>query len=125
MELDFPTVLDFPAPRLRAYPRETVVAEKLDAMVQLGMANTRMKDFYDLALLARDFEFEGSLLVRSIRNTFERRRTQLPNEPPVALTEVFSTDASKRSQWTGFIRKAGVRNGETLEATRREDSELR
>lgn len=118
MELYFPTVLDFPAPRLRAYPRETVVAEKLDAMVQLGMANTRMKDFYDLALLARDFEFEGSLLVRSIRNTFERRRTQLPNEPPVAL-------ASKRSQWTGFIRKAGVRNGETLEATRREDSELR
>lgn len=117
LELNFPTVLDFPAPRLRAYPRETVVAEKLDAMVQLGIANTRMKDFYDLALLARGFEFEGSVLVRAIRNTFERRRTQLPSELPVALTDVFSTDASKRSQWSGFVRKAGVQNGETLEAT--------
>jgi hypothetical protein len=72
--VDFPALLDFPAPRLRAYPRETVVAEKLDVMVQLGMANSRMKDFYDVAVLARDYDFERDILVRAIRATFERDR---------------------------------------------------
>ena len=79
--VDFPALLDFP-PRLRAYPRETVVAEKLDAMVQLGMANSRMKDFYDVAVLARDYDFEGDILVRAIRATFERRQTPLPTANP-------------------------------------------
>jgi predicted nucleotidyltransferase component of viral defense system len=76
--VEFPPLLDFPAPRLRAYPRETVVAEKLEAMVQLGMANSRMKDFYDVAVLARDFDFDGALLARAMRATFERRKTPLP-----------------------------------------------
>jgi predicted nucleotidyltransferase component of viral defense system len=75
VEVEFPTLLDFPPPRLRAYPPATVVAEKLEAMVQLGIANSRMKDFYDIVVLSRMFEFDGQLLVQAIRATFERRKT--------------------------------------------------
>ena len=105
--VEFPALLDFPAPRLRVYPRETVVAEKVEAMVQLGLANSRMKDFYDLVILSRMFEFDGDLLVRAIRATFERRRTPLPAGLPVALTPAFGEDALKRTQWSAFVRKSG------------------
>ncbi|RME26117.1 MAG: nucleotidyl transferase AbiEii/AbiGii toxin family protein [Deltaproteobacteria bacterium] len=115
--IDFPTLLDFPAPRLRAYPRETVVAEKLEAMVQLGMANSRMKDFYDLLVLARTFDFDGDLLTRAIRATFERRKTPLPSDLPVALTATFADDPTKKTQWSGFLRKAGVKDAGTLAET--------
>lgn len=108
--VEFPTLLDSPAPRLRAYPRETVVSEKLEAIVQLGMANSRMKDLYDLYVLSRSFEFEGSSLVRAIRATFERRGTPLPSSLPVALSQEFTTDASKQIQWAAFVRKS--RTGE-------------
>lgn len=112
--VDFPALLDFPAPRLRAYPRETVVAEKLEAMVQLGMANSRMKDFYDLLVLARTFDFDGDLLTRAIRATFERRKTPLPTTTPVALTATFADDPTKKTQWSGFVRKAGVNDAGSL-----------
>lgn len=113
----FPALLDFPAPRLPAYPRETVVAEKVDAMVQLGMVNTRMKDFYDVAVLARGFDFEGELLTSAIRATFQRRKTPLPTGLPVALTAAFANDSSKQTQWSGFARKAGVADAGTLAET--------
>ncbi|MGD8863350.1 MAG: nucleotidyl transferase AbiEii/AbiGii toxin family protein [Myxococcales bacterium] len=109
-EVEFPALLDFPAPKLRAYPRETVVAEKLEAIAQLGIVNTRMKDFYDLAVLARDFEFKGDPLVRAIRATFERRKTPLPDGLPTGLTAEFAEEISKQSQWTGFMRKTGARD---------------
>jgi predicted nucleotidyltransferase component of viral defense system len=115
--VEFPPLLDFPAPRLLAYPRETVVSEKLEAMVQLGMANSRMKDFYDVAVLARSFDFDGALLARAIRATFERRTTALPTTAPVALTPAFAEDAAKQTQWSGFVRKAGVRDASTLAET--------
>jgi predicted nucleotidyltransferase component of viral defense system len=105
--VDFPALLDFPAPRLRAYPRETVVAEKLEAMVQLGLANSRMKDFYDLVILSRMFEFDGELLIQAIRATFERRKTPLPEGLPAALTPSFAEDAGKTTQWRAFRRKSG------------------
>lgn len=106
--VEFPPLLSFPAPRMRVYPRETVVAEKLEAMVQLGMANSRMKDFYDMVVLARLFEFDGALLARAIRATFDRRKTPLPQGLPVALQPGFAEDASKRSQWAGFVRKTAA-----------------
>jgi predicted nucleotidyltransferase component of viral defense system len=112
--VEVPPLLDFPAPRLRAYPRETVVAEKLEATVKLGMANSRMKDFYDLAVLARDFDFDGELLARAIRATFERRGTTLPAALPVALTPAFAADPTKKTQWSGFVRKADVREARSL-----------
>jgi predicted nucleotidyltransferase component of viral defense system len=114
--VDFPALLDFPAPRLRAYPRETVVAEKLEAMVQLGLANSRMKDFYDLVVLSRLFEFDGELLSRAIRATFDRRRTPLPAGLPMALTSAFADDAAKKTQWTAFVRKTEAADAPDLPA---------
>lgn len=110
IEVELPPLLEFPAPRLRAYPRETVVAEKLEALVQLGLANSRMKDFYDLVILSRIFEFDGELLARAIRATFERRRTPLPKSLPIGLTSEFATDATKVVQWTAFLRKSGAKD---------------
>jgi predicted nucleotidyltransferase component of viral defense system len=115
--VEFPPLLDFPAPRLRAYPRETVVAEKLDAMIQLGMANSRMKDFYDVSVLSRGFDFEGRVLTEAIRATFERRKTRLPTILPVALTATFTDDPTKKTQWSGFVRKSGIRNVGSLAET--------
>ncbi len=117
VEVAYPSLLDLPRPSLRAYPRETVVAEKLQAMVHLGLLNSRMKDFFDLWVLATHFEFDGELLVRAVKATFERRGTPLPTEPPVALTSTFSNDGSKQKQWTAFLRRSGVGSSDlTLDA---------
>ncbi len=109
-KVKFPVMLDMPPPRLRAYPRETVVAEKLEALVDMGMANSRMKDFYDLWYLAGHFDFTGEALVRAIRSTFQRRATPLPSDVPVALTGAFSKDDVKRTQWAAFLRKTGLKD---------------
>jgi predicted nucleotidyltransferase component of viral defense system len=101
-EIAFPPLLDAPAPLLRTYPRETVVAEKLHAIVTLGQANSRMKDFYDLLALARLFAFEGPLLSEAIRATFNRRATEVPAETPVGLSQAFADDQQKMAQWTAF-----------------------
>jgi hypothetical protein len=103
VEVEFPTLLGAPAPRLRAYPRESVVAEKLEAMVHLGIANSRMKDFFDVWFLAHTFAFDGPTLSAAIRATFERRRTPVPEVMPTALTSAFSTDAIKATQWKAFM----------------------
>lgn len=112
--VEFPALLDFPAPHLRAYPRETVVAEKVEAMVKLGLANSRMKDFYDLAVLARLFPFDGAQLASAIGATFERRGTALPEGAPVALTAGFANAPGKPAQWSGFKRKGAVADAGAL-----------
>jgi hypothetical protein len=99
----FPTLLDFPAPDLRVYPPETVVAEKLQAMISLGLFNTRMKDFYDLFVLSNRHAFDGATLASAIKATFARRQTSLPAAVPVALTAAFAEDAEKQTQWTAFL----------------------
>jgi predicted nucleotidyltransferase component of viral defense system len=107
----YPTLLDLPAPRLRAYPRETVIAEKLQALVALGLLNSRMKDFFDLLLLGREFQFAGRTLSRAIRATFERRRTEMPRAAPPALTAEFSRAPDKVKQWQAFLRRHGLEVG--------------
>jgi predicted nucleotidyltransferase component of viral defense system len=102
-EMDLPVLLDFPAPHLRAYARETVIAEKFQAMVMLGRANSRMKDLYDIWVLSRNFEFKGDKLPRSIAATFARRKTEIPEESPDALTTAFAEDPTKVAQWSSFI----------------------
>lgn len=107
MEVEFPTILEqFPAPSLRAYPPETVVAEKFQAMVTLGIANTRLKDFYDVCFLAQQFEFQGKELGRAIKSTFERRGTPIPQELPFGLTSQFCN--LKQKQWNAFVSKTQV-----------------
>nr|WP_047166821.1 nucleotidyl transferase AbiEii/AbiGii toxin family protein [Sphingomonas sp. Y57] len=103
-ELDYPVLLDFPVPKLRAYAQETVIAEKFQAMVLLGRANSRMKDFYDIWLLSRSFTFDPDRVARAIAATFGRRRTPIPLELPDALTDGFAGDAAKLAQWTAFAR---------------------
>jgi hypothetical protein len=103
VESDYPTLLPAPHPRLLVYPKETVVAEKFEAIVKLGIANTRMKDFYDLAAICRTFAFEGALLEEAIRKTFANRGTELPAKGiPLGFTPEFHDDQSKKTQWTAF-----------------------
>jgi hypothetical protein len=102
-EVDLPVLLDQPAPRIRTYPPEAVIAEKFHAMVALGRANSRMKDFYDIWILARTFQFEGDALARSISVTFARRQTAIPAEVPDALSEAFAGDDAKVRQWNAFM----------------------
>ncbi len=101
--IDYPVMLDLPAPRLRAYARETVIAEKFQAMVALGHANTRMKDFYDIWILSRSFAFDDDRLTRAIAATFARRGTAIPTEVPDALSPAFAADERKQRQWQAFI----------------------
>jgi hypothetical protein len=105
IDIVYPTLLDQPAPSLRAYPRDTVVAEKFQAMVILGIANSRMKDFYDLWILVRQFSFDGPTICQAIEATFSRRQTNLPSSSPLALTAEFSQDRNKVIQWRAFLRK--------------------
>jgi hypothetical protein len=107
-EVIYPSLLDFPEARLRAYPPETVVAEKLEALVALGMGNSRMKDFFDLWAIGSTFAFEGPALAAAVAATFARRRTPWPDGAPIALTDTFSGDAAKQAQWAGFLRRTAI-----------------
>jgi len=100
----FPTLLDFPAPQVRAYPIYTVVAEKFEAMVKLGTANTRMKDFHDLWFMAGRFEFNSRILRQAIHATFARRQTDLP-QAPKPFADEFANDPTKQAQWSAFLRR--------------------
>ncbi|HSB13430.1 MAG TPA: nucleotidyl transferase AbiEii/AbiGii toxin family protein [Bryobacteraceae bacterium] len=114
VEVEYPAMLEFPPPVLRAYPKETVVAEKLEALTVLGMLNSRIKDYYDLALLARLYPFEGALLVKAIHSTFRHRGTTVEPEP-VGLTEAFSSDPARAVQWRAFVRRSRLESGWELE----------
>lgn len=102
--VDYPTLLgDVPAPRLRVYPRESVISEKLEAIVSLGMANSRMKDYYDLLALVREERVDRDLLVDAIRATFDRRRSRIPEETPLGLSDAFAANPAKITQWKAFL----------------------
>lgn len=101
VEIEYPALLEAPAPVLRAYPPETVVAEKLEAIVSLGVVNSRMKDFYDLWMIAQTFTFEGAVLAKALQQTFERRRTSWPEQIPSGLGEAFANE--RDAQWRAFL----------------------
>ena len=101
----FPSALQQPQPRVLAYTREAVVAEKLEAMVALGARNSRMKDFYDLHFLAAKFEFSGRILARALAATFERRKSPIPEGIPFGLTEEFAAMPERAAQWRAFVRR--------------------
>lgn len=106
--LDYPTILDFPVPHLYGYPPETVIAEKFQAMTVLGMANSRMKDFYDIWMLITNFEFDGMVIQTAIERTFQNRSTDLPDEKHIIFSEEFAE--SKRNQWSAFSKKLRKEN---------------
>ena len=103
--LTYPTLLSFPEPHLRTYPKESVVAEKLQAMVMLGMVNSRLKDFYDLWTLSRQFPFEGVILSEAIQATFVQRQTEIALPNPTALTAEFAEHPEKARQWLAFLNR--------------------
>lgn len=112
----YPTLLDgMDAPRLRAYPVYTVVAEKFHAMVELGIDNSRMKDFFDLAVIASTSTLDGSTLVEALRATFARRGTNVPAATPIALSPEFAADPIKVKQWRGFMNKAQLQSRDLAE----------
>ena len=102
----YPVLLDdLPAPQLRSYPKYTVVAEKFHAICLLGMANTRMKDYFDLWVLMTEGTLDPTELRRAIAATFERRKLAMPSSLPTGLSDSFSGDTTKQTQWTAFLKK--------------------
>ena len=109
--IDYPTVIDLPAPRLKTYTKESVIAEKLQAMVFLGSMNSRMKDFYDIWFLASKFDFDGKSLGDAVSKTFKLRKTNLEVDP-IALCSEFASDSQKQVQWNTFYVKLMVDRGD-------------
>jgi len=106
--IDYPAILDYPAPRLRAYHPATVLGEKLNATVVLGALNSRMKDFYDMHIILTHMDIDDNILREAIRATFERRNVPLPEELPVAFTPEFLEDGIKETQWQAFLRRSSL-----------------
>lgn len=111
---DYPSLLAIAAPRVMAYPRETVIAEKYQALVALGMANSRIKDFYDLWVLSRQFDYAGADLATAIAATFQRRQTPLPQAVPLALTPTFCANTDKQRLWQAFMRKGQLQDAPSI-----------
>ena len=107
LTIDFPRLLDdMPAISIRAYPPETVIAEKFHAMIQYGETTSRLKDFYDLWAISRTFAFDKATLARAIARTFAQRKTRLPSETPSVLAPSFAEIPLKQDQWRGFLRRS-------------------
>lgn len=112
--LEYPSLLDLPPPRLRAYPRETLVAEKLHAMEYLGLRNSRMKDYFDVYALLQEGKIDDAQLARAVAATFARRQTALPEGLLLGLSDDFASDPAKQTQWREFLVKNRLTAG-TLE----------
>lgn len=104
--VQYPVLLDFPVPIVRAYRRETIVAEKLEIMVTRGLANSRMKDYFDLFYLARNFAFDGTELTQAVSVTFQRRGTPFPERTPAGLSRDFAADSTGQARWRSFVQRA-------------------
>jgi Nucleotidyl transferase AbiEii toxin, Type IV TA system len=115
MEVEYPAMLAFPKAKMRAHPKETVVAEKFEALIKLGMANSRMKAFYDLWVMAGSFEFSGAVLAEALSATFERPKTLLPASRSLAFTREFSASPAKQTQWMDFLPKSGLEADASLQ----------
>jgi hypothetical protein len=104
-KMTYPVLLDLPPPRLKTYPKETVVAEKLDAIILLGLRNSRMKDYYDLWTMAKHFRFDATMLARAIKATLKRRGRKLPTHQLSGLTDEFFNNETKQRQWKAFLKR--------------------
>jgi hypothetical protein len=106
--IDYPTILNFPPPHLQGYTFESVVAEKFETMVKLGLLNSRMKDFYDIWLMSRQINFDGRRLAKAIKATFECRKTPLPAEAPLFAKEIYDEKSDRAAMWRAFLRKKQI-----------------
>ena len=108
LEKTYPVLLDFPHPVLRCYAPETALAEKFEAVVNLGLLNSRMKDYFDFWVIGHQFSFDGEIMATTIRNTFSRRGTPVPSAAPAGFSEAFWSDVNKQSAWRAFWKKSVV-----------------
>ena len=107
--IDYPVILDFPKSHLKEYPIESVVAEKFEAMVKLGLLNSRMKDFYDLWLMTRQFDFNGANRAEALKRTFTHRKAALPEKPPLLAEEIYDEKSDRQTLWRAFLRKNQIK----------------
>lgn len=109
-KISYPVILDFPAPKLKGYVPETVVSEKFEAMILLGSLNSRMKDFYDLWLMTRRFDFEGKRLAAALEKTFAHRKTPLPKKKPLFAEEIYDEASDRQTLWKAFLTKRRIQH---------------
>lgn len=119
--IDYPVILDFPKPHLNGYPQESVISEKFEAMIKLGLLNSRMKDFYDIWLMMRQFEFKGANITSAIKKTFNNRKTDIPDKKPLFANEIYDEKSDRQTLWSAFLRKGDIQHApETLSVTAKE-----
>ena len=123
--INYPVILDFPKPHLKGYPAESVISEKFEAMVKLGLLNSRMKDFYDIWLMMRQFDFNGSKLAEALKRTFEHRKTSFPQDRSLFADEIYDEKSDRQTLWKAFLKKGDIKHApEKLQATAREIEEF-
>ena len=108
--LDYPVILDLPKPHLKGYPLESVVSEKFEAMVKLGLLNSRMKDYFDIWLIMRQFDFNGLNLTEALKRTFQHRKTDLPQKRPLFAEEIYDDKFDRQILWTAFLKKGDIKH---------------
>lgn len=107
--LDYPVILDLPKPRLQGYPLESIISEKFEAMIKLGLLNSRMKDFYDIWLMMRQFNFDGKILAEALKKTFKHRKTELPYKKPLFAEEIYDNRSDRQVLWKAFLKKGNIK----------------
>lgn len=105
----YPVILDLPKPRLQGYPLESVISEKFEAMVKLGLLNSRMKDFYDIWIITRQFDFNGMRLAGALKKTFNNRKTDLPHHHPLFADDIYDSKSDRQILWNAFLKKGGIK----------------
>ena len=119
--IEYPAILDFPKARLKGYPVDSVVSEKFEAMIKLGLLNSRMKDFYDIWLMMRQFDFDGSKLTEALKRTFKHRKTCLPQHKTLFAEEIYDEKSDRQTLWKAFLIKGDIKHApEKLSTTARE-----
>jgi len=109
-KIHYPVILDFPAPKLKGYAPDTVVSEKFEAMVQLGSLNSRMKDFYDLWLILKRFDFNGETLSKALKKTFAHRKMPLPESKPLFVEDIYDDASDRQTLWKAFLKKGRIKH---------------
>lgn len=108
--IEYPVILDFPRPLLNGYPAESMISEKFEAMIKLGLLNSRMKDFYDIWLMLRQFDFKGANLAEAIKKTFKHRKTDIPKARPLFAEEIYDEMSDRQTLWTAFLIKSDIKH---------------
>src|SRR3989338_4798085 len=108
--IDYPVILDLPKPHLKGYPPESVISEKFEAMIKLGLLNSRMKDFYDIWLMMHQFDFDGSSLAGAVKKTFEHRKTDIPDGRPLFAEEIYDETSDRQALWKMFLKKGNIKH---------------